>query len=1054
MDNALILCRLVYFHYVIASRILLIISVFVTCHLDAQWRGPRLTRLGPAEGLPATIFDICQDTTGYIYLASNVGMYRYDGHHFEFFGHNPIQENSIGAGEVLTIIAGSDGLIWMTLRFGGLNSFNPVTKTFKRYPLPGLSFKSSPTANGIFEDSDGVLWVGGSHFRLLAFDRATEHFTTYTPSWVDPQHHGGRLDILSIMADRDDPQQLWLSVLDFGSDEGPGFGYGLAVFNKSTQQFSAVPGGGHTKYQDDKSALWGVFWGNFISRYDPETLTADTFQFEYTYQEKTIKPRSRDIIKFNDDLLISTGNAVLRYKDQKFETVIIDDQIEEAFTAMFVDRDQNLWLGTDEGAYIVNPDDQHIRYFSLDAFGVPFRLFPAQLGYSSQHDAIYLSYLSNPLPRGLLRFPLKEDLKNEAKLLPSDFDPRGIAVDHRDRIWVAGKNNFYLHQQDNNSFIASQLLTSGDKPLSGVYLMRSNRAGWIAAASTREFIWFHSDSQHLQRIDITQLPGSPFAKSYDNGIDGFSLTENHKAYLFSNELHEVDLLSGKIRVLKYDPMINPNLQAFQYAGEDQGGNIWISTFVLIGQFELREDSLILKHAYTIDDGMISPTAHELHIDDNGRVWAFTGSGMNCIDPVTHEVRAFSTKEGMPMPFIDPTQVISAGDGRIATVNKNGLIVFNADQLWHSKTHSDETIIITRIRMAGQKNNPINNAQHNDTIVLKAGNTGVDIEFQALIFPTDYNVEYSYRISGIQNEWLSIGTNKLVTLPSLAPGEYTFDVKVGPPQNTSPFKSLHIHVPTPIYQQWWFILGVAVLITILIYRAYKTRINQIRLKEEGQTAINKQIAELELKALRSQMNPHFMFNSLNSIKNYILHAEPKLAAEYLSNFAHLIRLILQNSREKVITLQEELETLMLYIELEQIRFDNQFEFNCMVDKDVSLEQIMIPPMLLQPFIENAIWHGLMHKKEKGHLSLRFSTEDTMVACAIEDDGVGRAMAAQMKSLSANKYKSMGMGITRDRIEIMNKMDALGISTEIIDKTDHKGMSAGTIVIVRIPGASPD
>ncbi|MBK8832894.1 MAG: histidine kinase [Saprospiraceae bacterium] len=203
-----------------------------------------------------------------------------------------------------------------------------------------------------------------------------------------------------------------------------------------------------------------------------------------------------------------------------------------------------------------------------------------------------------------------------------------------------------------------------------------------------------------------------------------------------------------------------------------------------------------------------------------------------------------------------------------------------------------------------------------------------------------------------------------------------------------------------------------------------------------------------------MNPHFMFNSLNSIKNYILHAEPKLAAEYLSNFAHLIRLILQNSREKMITLQEELETLTLYIELEQIRFDNRFEFDCIVDADVSLEQVLIPPMLLQPFIENAIWHGLMHKKEKGHLSLRFSKEEKMIACVIEDDGVGRTKAAEMKSLSANKYKSMGMGITRDRMEIMNKMDALGISAEIIDKQDAAGMPSGTIVIVRIPGAATE
>jgi LytS/YehU family sensor histidine kinase len=210
-----------------------------------------------------------------------------------------------------------------------------------------------------------------------------------------------------------------------------------------------------------------------------------------------------------------------------------------------------------------------------------------------------------------------------------------------------------------------------------------------------------------------------------------------------------------------------------------------------------------------------------------------------------------------------------------------------------------------------------------------------------------------------------------------------------------------------------------------------------------------MAELELKALRAQMNPHFMFNSLNSIKNYILRAEPKIAAEYLSSFAHLIRLILQNSREKTITLQEELETLILYIELEQIRFENKFEFHCIVEDGLSLEQIRIPPMMLQPFVENAIWHGLMHMKESGNLYLRFSREGKMIASTIEDDGVGRKKALEMKSLSATRYKSMGMGITKDRMDIMNKMDDLGITAEIIDKYNDKGVPEGTKVIIRIP-----
>jgi LytS/YehU family sensor histidine kinase len=336
--------------------------------------------------------------------------------------------------------------------------------------------------------------------------------------------------------------------------------------------------------------------------------------------------------------------------------------------------------------------------------------------------------------------------------------------------------------------------------------------------------------------------------------------------------------------------------------------------------------------------------------------------------------------------------------------------------------------------------------------LKPGENLVDIEFQALSYPTDYRMEYSYRISGLLEDWISIGQNRFVTLPSLAPGDYTFQVKAGTPLSDAPVKSLSISVATPIYLQIWFLILSAILIGALILAIMQWRIKRIRNQEVARTEVNKKIAELELTALRSQMNPHFMFNSLNSIKNYILHAEPKLAAEYLSNFSHLIRIILQNSREKSITLQEELEALTLYIQLEKLRFDDEFDFHCTIDDGLQLDHVRIPPMLLQPYVENAIWHGLMHKKEPGHLMLSFSKEGDMVDCTIDDDGVGRENARRMKSLSAIRYKSMGMGITQDRIELMNKMDALGIATTIIVKYDDAGNPTGTQVIVRIPASN--
>jgi len=1015
----------------------------------AQWRGPILTQLGPSEGLPTFVNCIVSDSTGYRYIASNVGLYRYDGHEFLFYGHDPLNEKSIGPGEVYNLLAGKDGLIWMALRFGGLNSYNPRTGIFKRYPLPEMSFRSVPTAHALYEDPEGTLWVGGTHFRLMAFDRKSEKFTTYMPEWIDPEKDRGRLSILSITPDPHHPDTLWLCVLDYKSKGAKFQSFGLVAFRKSTKEFSDTPFAGYTRFVDSTGIMWGKQWGNFITRFDPASMQLDTFQHHFYHQGKDLMPLTRDLTSYQDNLLVASSLSVMEFDGQSFSP-IINQKLTGEIYSLYADPDDNLWIGMNQGAMVLNPDNQHIRFFSLEAFGIYNRLFPGRLAYDDEAEVIYLSHTQTPNTPGYYRIPMATDNASEATFHPTSFAVQGLAIDPQHRLWAAGDGALYEINPHTEEISRPAFFGSEQPRLPWIMAMKSNEAGWIGLYGSDEFIWFNAREQVIKRIKLDQLPGSAFAKSFDNRFDGFSFNQKHTAYLYSNEVHQVDLKTGDIKTLRYDPLVNPNVQQIQYAGEDQDGFIWMSTFVHIGKYELKEDSLILLESFGFDQGMISSTASELHVDAQGRVWAFSASGMDAIDPDSREVRFFGTKEGLPIPFMDPRQVINLPDGRIATVCHNGLIVFNAEDLWKSGASENEPIIFKRIRIEGKEIAGEVAVNYLKVIELKPGNKGFDIEFQALAYPTDYKMEYSYRIIGLLDEWISIGRNQLITLPSLAPGEYTFEIKAGSPMSLAPVKKLQIIVHTPIYQKTWFILLLLLTCIAAVYVFLQWRIRRVRQQEEERAGINKKMAELELKALRSQMNPHFMFNSLNSIKNYILHAEPKLAAEYLSNFAHLIRMILQNSREKSITLQEELDTLILYIELEQIRFENKFEFSCEVGEGVQMEQIMIPPMLLQPFVENAIWHGLMHKKEKGNLILAFSRAGDRILCIIDDDGVGRDKAAKMKSLTATRYKSMGMGITRDRIEIMNKMDTLGISMEVTDKVDQSGKSTGTRVIVNIPG----
>lgn len=240
-----------------------------------------------------------------------------------------------------------------------------------------------------------------------------------------------------------------------------------------------------------------------------------------------------------------------------------------------------------------------------------------------------------------------------------------------------------------------------------------------------------------------------------------------------------------------------------------------------------------------------------------------------------------------------------------------------------------------------------------------------------------------------------------------------------------------------------------LILIALGAYYRYREDQKRKEEKLQTDFDLQIAHVEMTALRAQMNPHFLFNCLNSIKSYVIENDQKSAAEYLNKFARLIRLILQNSKNELVSLENELEALKIYIEMEAMRFDDKFDFEFNVDEQIDTEFIEIPPLILQPYVENSIWHGLMHKEGKGHIKIEVQKVEQGIKCVVEDNGVGREKSAELKSRSALKKKSMGMQITKDRLAIINSLYKTNTSVKILDLVDSYGLGSGTRVEIEIP-----
>ena len=272
------------------------------------------------------------------------------------------------------------------------------------------------------------------------------------------------------------------------------------------------------------------------------------------------------------------------------------------------------------------------------------------------------------------------------------------------------------------------------------------------------------------------------------------------------------------------------------------------------------------------------------------------------------------------------------------------------------------------------------------------------------------------------------------------------------------------------QRNYYLIGGAFLLLMVAAGLSRLRYKRKRDKEQLTIEFKKQLAQMETKALRAQMNPHFIFNSLNSINSLVLDRKHQIASDYLIKFSKLIRLILDNSRSELISLEKELETLKLYVLLESARFDNKFKCIYQVAEDVQTNSIMIPPMLLQPFVENAIWHGLMQKEGEGTITIEMKlsnqqaamsseqlamnnkqlaiSRDQLLRITITDDGIGREKAGELNSKSAT-HKSHGMKVTSQRIEMMNNLNATGAQVHFVDLKDELGNAMGTRVELIIP-----
>lgn len=520
------------------------------------------------------------------------------------------------------------------------------------------------------------------------------------------------------------------------------------------------------------------------------------------------------------------------------------------------------------------------------------------------------------------------------------------------------------------------------------------------------------------------------------------LNYNTRTYcLFNDEMRKVLWLGSatglEIRKNnKFQKILVNDLPIFSSQITEINNQIWVgaSTGILI--FE--NEKLVKK--ISIENKLLSNNVLKF-IKDGKFVYIATNEGIQRYDLEDGSFKNFTKSNGLLSNAIFDFEVL---DNQIYLITSKGIQKFSFENL--TSINKLPKVSIANVLVNGFKS--VSNHQ-----ILSSNENNLEFSFLSVTFMDKRNLKYEYQLQGFDEKWYSTNfSNNSIKYTKLPAGKYLFKVRIKDDSSVSDkIETFQFEVQTVFWKKWQFIIGSIILISLLFIAYYRKRITNLVQKKNEEIEKQKYIQELnksKLKALKSQMNPHFIFNALNSIQEFILQNKKELASNYLGDFADLMRSYLNHSQADTISLRDEIETLELYLKLEQIRFEDDFEYQIKYDKKLSIDTLEISSFLLQPFVENAIKHGLLHKKGNKKISVEFNKINTKVLeCIIQDNGIGRVESEKINK--NRKHKSFAIDASQNRLNLLNQNIEEKIGLIIEDLYDDQNMPLGTKVIITIP-----
>lgn len=1048
------------------------------CASYAQKQPPELkfNRVLPPTGKQFIhITAIAQDKLGYMWFASKNGLYRYNGYEMIHYRYDPLDSNSIPNNQLESLCIDTTGNIWIGSLGEGLFKFDPVHQKFTTYRHNNTDSGSlaSNWISALLTDNKGNVWVGTNN-GLDRYDAATNTFVHYQSNPADLKSLTSN-EVVALYGDR--KGTLWI---------GTGSVYGV---NNTDPRF-----GGLNRMDDIK----GSFTRFVHNPSDESSLINNKVRSMYEGRDGTF--------------WVGTAGDGLHIMDRttgKFQRLTMGSPhrlgIHRPPTTgdpysmiSFITEDAKgaLWIGTtDNGLLYFDPATKRMLHLFPGETEVPYGNLNPWTAFTSAEGMMWISTFSgdlftyNPLN---IKIPFHQVETGEINGIYEHSDgsvwvgtqDRGLVHLDKDRRVV----QTFMHEPGNTGSLSTNRLIEVTSDRNGdlwigtlgygveKFSMRTKKiVKRYTSKSTSNYSLTNDTIVRISEDDdgnmwVGTFRGANLINTKTGEISNYIIYPTDTARFGKNLVSSImqdrsnrcwmgTFVGGGLHILdKKTGKFKNYLQGISIANilEDSQGRLWAAGVEGLFYYNNERDDFI---RFNDPLGLI-PIAdvRSVEEDSDKNIWISTGNGLQKISKNLDLVTSYDSHFG-----IDEELIYGSSHK-----GKSGNMYFSAFNGFYEVPRADfnteskpPQIILSNFRLSNQTILPGKNSvlaediSITDRIELKYNQNIFSFDFTAVDYVDPQANRHLFMLENYDETWNVSGNDRRAIYFNVPPGKYIFRVRAVNTYGKWAEKAVTVEIVPAWWSSWWFRVIAIITVIAIIYLLIRWRLSEkYRLqmerseKEKELSRLQHRTTQLEMHALRAQMNPHFLFNSLNSINRFIIQNNSEQASGYLTKFSRLMRHILQNSQYELIPLENELEALRLYLELEAVRFDHHFTWTIKIDEHLDVSALKVPPLIIQPYAENAIWHGLMHKEEKGKLLVELKEEGEYLVCSITDDGIGRNKAAELKSKSASTHKSMGMKITADRIASMKKRKSNENNILITDLVLPNGEPAGTRVEIKI------